>query len=132
MREHKFRIWFYDGEDLKTGEMVSLETAFRENYLEASYLDLQPTDKCTIMLEWTGLEDSKGVGIFEGDVVYFSYGIPGRRVDAEVRFEGGAFYAMTPKESLKRCLLAELEEHVGEIEIIGNIYSNPELLKKER
>jgi len=78
--------------------------------------------------QYTGLKDKNGKEIYEGDIIYFGYGIPGRAVNAPVEFIGGAFYAITKGHNPDKCLVGELEEYVGEIEIIGNIYENPELL----
>ena len=71
MREIKFRAWFYDGEDLSTGEMISADTAWREDYIEFNDNELLPTDSCTILMQYTGLKDRTGREIFEGDILAF-------------------------------------------------------------
>jgi hypothetical protein len=66
-------------------------------------------------LQFTGLPDKNGKEIWEGDIV--KYG-----VDAyQVFYEGGAY-----------CLKKDIwfsDNAAKHFEVIGNIYSNPELLK---
>ena len=62
-----------------------------------------------ITLEWTGLKDKNGKDVYEGDFVYLA--------------GYGNYQAVFPFIELYE---AESEKDIGEI--IGNIYSNPELL----
>ena len=75
--------------------------------------------------QFTGLQDKNGKDIYEGDIIRFVKGLvkeSGRLVDdAEiyaVEYDGAAFYP-----------LCNLSKVTDSIEIIGNIYDNPELLK---
>ena len=74
-----------------------------------------------VPLLYTGIKDMFGIPIFEGDVIEWEntidnemYGGDIKWVKEIVTFENGAFYPV--------CMMDE-----EKIEIIGNIYQNPEL-----
>jgi len=141
MREIKFRAWFYDGENLSTGAMVSLETAISECYAEVSAFDLSATDKCTILMQYTGLKDKNGVEIYEGDIIK-NFWVNNETKEEEiwiVKFgeyldndvedfapAGGiGFYC---DNSCNQKGIVNLYQYKN-IEVIGNIHENPELLE---
>lgn len=81
-----------------------------------------------ILMQYTGLKDKNGVEIFEGDVVIaWSQGVKGifeikRRIDGlwllYPAWKDGQFWYLRPTEDGRET-----------IEIIGNIYENPDLLE---
>lgn len=75
--------------------------------------------------QYTGLKDKNGKEIYEGDIIehYALYGY--------VVFENGMF-SMSSNANTQFCNCKQpMAYHdVNEMEIIGNIYENPELLKK--
>lgn len=75
--------------------------------------------------QYTGLKDRKGTDIFEGDIVNIIRA--DRNGKVEWRENDAAF------EVVGDCLEASfLENLLGyDVEVIGNIYENPELLKGE-
>ncbi len=98
--------------------------------------------------QYTGLTDKNGKKIFEGDIVKCSdvddcyYAEEKTEFVGVIKFEAGAFGIAT-KETLRIALddwcendnfvsLWELEwnEYIGNVEVIGNIHDNPELLKE--
>ena len=101
MREIKFRVWC-DGEmcyeDL--GAFVSFETN-----------EIVPVHG--VLEQYTGLKDSNGVEIYEGDVVYDN----GIMLEFEVRYHKGGFWCFN-KEEDKMCLLGLLKASI----VIGNIH----------
>lgn len=75
--------------------------------------------------QYTGLSDKSGVKIFEGDIVNIIRADRNGRV--EWRENDAAF------EVVGDCLEASFLENLygRDVEVIGNIYDNPELLKGE-
>jgi hypothetical protein len=73
--------------------------------------------------QFTGLYDKNGKKIFEGDIVK----LPLSKKSCKVTFKSGGFvaeygsYGFTVNNSL----------YGGNLEVIGNIYDNPELVEQE-
>lgn len=89
--------------------------------------------------QYTGLKDKNENEIYEGDIIDFSYDMFVGNFNTFVAkgiiiFEEGAFYV----QCLENENLTKDESYliytinIDTIEIIGNIYDNPELLKKEK
>jgi uncharacterized phage protein (TIGR01671 family) len=100
---------------------------------EIRYFDLDHYDKeehnqwCNIM-QYTGLKDKNGVEIYEGDIIVGQFGYK-----EVVKIE--EFNFITREDScagygfkLDSCNLDDIKKYV---EVIGNIYENPELLDND-
>lgn len=72
-----------------------------------------------VLMQSTGLKDKNGVEIFEGDIGWDDH----QEVHGQVIFENGAFKYEWDNIS------EDLFEVTDDIEIVGNIYENPELLE---
>lgn len=76
----------------------------------------QATSQDCILMQYTGLHDKNGKEIYEGDIVSWTYG-----QNNEVR---EVKWIISEAMFLPNCMA---EDPV--VEVIGNIYENPELLK---
>jgi uncharacterized phage protein (TIGR01671 family) len=80
------------------------------------------------LMQYTGLHDKNGKEIYEGDIVEFNIfsDLP-RRCRDVVAYSNGCFKV----EKRTELLCTRLAPHF-DLEIIGNIYDNPELLKEAK
>jgi uncharacterized phage protein (TIGR01671 family) len=83
------------------------------------------------IMQYTGLKDKNRVEIYEGDIITINHPYKERSWTGEVvydgyKFNGGGFFFshFDDPSSL-------FSEGTKYIEVIGNIYENPELLQKE-
>ena len=87
-------------------------------------------DKDYEVMQYTGLKDSKGKEIYEGDIVktfyFYDPGFPPREEVSSVFFDSGIFCRRTKSGNLQSFV-----QQVDDMKILGNIYENPELLKGE-
>lgn len=111
-REIKFRAWHINAKCM----CPKVDTHF----LNRDYL---------IFLEYTGLKDKNGKDIYEGDICKYILGKS--EWVAEVVFNRAMFTFPIKEKPFGR------HRHIGnilerELEVIGNIYENPELLEGEK
>lgn len=76
------------------------------------------------LMQYTGLVDKYGTEIYEGDILYFEP-FETHSNDRIVEYIDGAYHGKLIRNGYSE-LLAEC---VYETKVIGNIYSNPELLE---
>jgi uncharacterized phage protein (TIGR01671 family) len=128
-REIKFRVW--DNKDRKMlpvreltftpGGRLLIDTGQQS----ASVTDMRPLE----LMQYTGLRDKNGVEIYEGDIVVRS------RFDKPKQFsilysEDHAAFRL--KSHQFRGASYPMEQYPeGFLEVIGNIYENPELTKEQ-
>ena len=126
MREIEFR-----GQQINTKQWV-YGYLYRNKGLYVICKNIRYAEEEPILLDtigqYTGLKDKNGKKIFEGDIVKDDYCI------YEVVYDGNGYYVKVAR-LLKECgtdkgLLYDLSDY-KDLEIIGNIWDNPELLEEE-
>lgn len=140
MRVIKFRAWdkkekemFYE-DDIKISFAPDTDTALTElncffdsldncGYEDGHTVSEGIPDEKWILMQYTGLKDSKNREIWEGDVVRFM------ELNLVVEFHEAHFmivdFARTGHEDLWKALKR------SDVEVIGNKFENPELLNKK-
>jgi len=115
-REIKFRAW------RKTVKEIMVWSDLKE------WVNPLGEDDDHILMQYTGLKDKNGKEIYEGDLLGEENNDWGIR---KVIFEDGGFYAPLIKHHFAVGLNQILVNHSClQVEIIGNIYSTPELLEE--
>jgi uncharacterized phage protein (TIGR01671 family) len=125
----KFRAW--DKEENVMGEVITMDLmdAGSIRYFLDNSNDIydQYKEKCELM-QFTGLLDKNGKEIYEGDIIREDEFI------GDVRFLHGSFliwYGNVPNDWCHEYIPCYVEtDQLKDGEVIGNIYSNPELLKE--
>lgn len=135
----KFRVWhkkrkqMYEVLHLHTetwtngGEWV---TAKGFNIITQQDIHIQIEPKDGVIMQCTGLKDKNGKLIYEGDIINIWCKNFTKNQISEVKFckERAAF---TFDYNTDLCNIVPCTMEKTEIEVIGNIYENPELLEVE-
>jgi uncharacterized phage protein (TIGR01671 family) len=112
------------------------EIKFREFYKKENimYRDIDISNEClsihddnVVIMQYTGLKDKNGVEIYEGDIVKTtSSELTGRWKHKVYKIEFKEINCIANAKYMG----FDFQFNVDEIEVIGNIYENPELLEK--
>lgn len=107
-RKIKFRAWDKELEFMR--------------FFELHEINGRPVPKDWEIMQYTGLKDKNGKEIYEGDI------LKSKRLNAkgEVKFGKAHFFILTRNGA---AMGWELSPNTDELEVIGNIYENPELIK---
>lgn len=143
MREIKVRVWadgklysppdyFFEIEFWEHGS-VKIWKDNRKDGDKTELMDVFHLDEVTL-IQYTGLKDKNGVEIFEGDIVGGDYHVDDStmgKVIGVVEYNSMAFGFVGKKSDGSRwfdTITTPGYSEVNDIEVIGNIYENPELL----
>lgn len=125
----KFRVFFYDGADFKTGEMLTGLEAYTEDYIrfnESS--ELVGTDECSIIMLSTGKKDVRGNEVFAKDIVTDGHIMTDWIDWCNNCCSFQPFYLL----DIERCHACDGNYYFRDISdsmtIVGNIFQNPDLV----
>ena len=116
MREIKFRAWDIDKKEMFIPSMITSSGDISRPYGIDNWCKAE-------LMQFTGLQDKNGKDIYEGDIVEYE--------DLALDGGGDGEKHIVCFESLEEAIMFNMGfKYVGseQMEIIGNIYENPELL----
>lgn len=131
MREIKFRAWNTKQEFMDTAWLIDWE----HGIVCHSKHNKSTIEDCVIM-QYTGLKDKNEREIFEGDLIDFydfwdeitgGYAEGKSRV-GKVEYIGTGFFVTDIKDEEYESDLFLLKINDDELEVVGNIHENPDLL----
>ena len=123
-REIKFRVW-----DTRTQVMEDWHTMLdRFSYEGIAKLFDGTTQTRFILMQYTGLKDKYGKDIYEGDIIRYYEEWTDRTETMEVKWANNPpiWHGWYAGNRLVNILNPKL---YSDVEIIGNIHENPELLE---
>ena len=125
MREIKFRAWDKEMEEMHNVDRIQfdvdeIDVIIKKNEGSEHFYAI-PFQEIELM-QYTGLKDKKGREIYEGDILKNSQGYL-----EKVIFINGSFRVTSI--TFPNISIYLLSSYGGCIEVIGNIYKNPELLE---
>ena len=115
-RPIKFRAWDYTSNVMRNDitEMVfNSDGTLNQINVETGADILFPEKECVLM-QYTGLKDKNGVNIYEGDIILVIDAVSMEQSIHDVKWVGIGW--------TRQILFTQ-------VEVIGNIYENPELLE---
>ncbi|WP_336161685.1 YopX family protein [Fusobacterium polymorphum] len=144
MREIKFRAWDKLNKEMFNVEIINFQErrVYKDTVSYRKFEDIE-------LIQYTELKDKNNKEIYEGDVVKLVH--TGIEISADrledlkrfvgiIKYENGIFKIVKTEKSLIESKYFEMEQKkVSEIfiysklydlEVVGNIYENPELLKE--
>ncbi|TQR29411.1 YopX family protein [Brevibacillus brevis] len=128
-REIEFRAWddekkrMYDGDAIETYDYLVTGLSYGRLFVALE----DPDWRELTVVQFTGLHDKKGKGIYEGDILADC--VEGSTIRGYVVRQKGAFFLETGQKWAPYLhVIATKHNEISEWEVIGNIYENPGLL----
>ena len=123
MRGIKFRAWIRCGEWEKSGDAQKYEMCY-----DLAFEDFEPINDLLAgvenLMQYTGLHDKNGKEIYEGDAIKDEEDC---KFSVVWGYHNCGFYLESAEDNEYNVEMVYVLNN--KVEIIGNIYENPELLK---
>lgn len=129
----KFRVWTPDeeGKCFLNPDFFNITLDGKVRHIENGAID-----KSVIIQQFTGLFDKNGKEIFEGDILISNNNQKHFPTEyKKVFFEDGSFKICWKSAHYKDIFWKSLDDisiRISQLTIVGNIFENPELLKKNK
>lgn len=133
MREIKFRAWNKDSKKMyKIGQITLEEGTWNYEPDNREYIGMSiPYQPSFVLMQYTGLKDKNEKEIYEGDIIEIK-GYSNKGYNTGLVKE---IYVVEFKDFCWSCGIKSLLNlatiNWASIEVIGNIYDNPELLSEK-
>ena len=122
-REIKFRVWDVENKEMLNVQELDFEPTFYGGRIAIrpdQYNDYFDTEDM-ILMQYTGVNDRCGKEIYENDIVY----VAGEDENATIEWDEETARFVIHFDGW----IADFDNYYGkELEIMGDIYNNPELL----
>lgn len=130
MRVPKFRAWTEEGKVMYYDVYPFKDDTLLLSYDEIAFDEVPASD--FILMQSTGLKDKNGSEIFEGDIIKFSDCDDDTYVTPVVWDKNYACFgaSFSGKYPIFFEYLEDFYTELKDIEVIGNIYENQELLEE--
>lgn len=125
MREIKFRAWDRFKQRWSNYKINDGTVYFMDKNTGVWYGSYNKRYKDFNLMQYTGLEDKNGKEIYEGDILFESFG----ERYYKVIFENGSFRAEF-KGDFEEYSFDLIDVVAQGCEVVGNIYENPELMEE--
>ncbi|MDB1562981.1 YopX family protein [Pediococcus pentosaceus] len=123
----KFRAWIKTG--IETYDYVKPMTIQQMIHSKKSTFSLEQLNDLVDFEQFTGLTDVNGKDIYEGDIIKSNYKYAQPK-SSQIIVEDGNSYILGEDLATGNEML--VSDHIGEIEVIGNVHTNSELLEDEQ
>ena len=133
----KFRAWnTKSGRFAKDGELFLSIDSENYNLYSVDFDNFRLENDNYILMQYTGLKDKNGVEVYEGDLVSFEdsdggYEYQDLVINTGIVEYGDLGFYFTNRVAVDMDDFYIKDGRCDEVEIIGNIYENPELLEVE-
>lgn len=126
----KFRAWTEEGEAMYYDVYPFKDDTLFLSYDEIAFDEVPASD--FIIMQSTGLKDKNDKEIYEGDIVKYKSGWKTFTEEVAYNNNFGGFGVMDADADII-FTFGELLVHISlsSLEVIGNVYENPELLEGE-
>lgn len=122
----KFRAWIQTG--INSFDYVPPMTIQEMIHSKKSTFSLKQLNDLVEFEQFTGMKDIAGKEIYTGDIVKVSYKYAQPNISQIIREDGNSYIVGEDMATGNEMLVSD---HIGEIEIIGNVHENSELLEED-